>query len=41
MRVAIRKLNDQKVDSYVLDLRGNPGGLLNASIEIARMWLSR
>ena len=39
MRVAIRKLNDQKVDSYVLDLRGNPGGLLNASIEIARMWL--
>jgi len=39
MRVAIRTLKDQKVDAYVLDLRGNPGGLLNASIEIARMWL--
>jgi carboxyl-terminal processing protease len=39
MRVAIRTLKAQKVDSYVLDLRGNPGGLLNASIEIARMWL--
>ncbi|MDB9307732.1 S41 family peptidase [Aphanizomenon sp. CS-733/32] len=39
MQVAIRTLKAQKVDSYVLDLRGNPGGLLNASIEIARMWL--
>jgi carboxyl-terminal processing protease len=39
MERAIRKLNGQKVDSYVLDLRGNPGGLLQASIEIARMWL--
>jgi carboxyl-terminal processing protease len=39
MRQAIRKLNSQKADSYVLDLRGNPGGLLQASIEIARMWL--
>jgi carboxyl-terminal processing protease len=39
MRRAIRNLNNEKVDSYVLDLRGNPGGLLQASIEIARMWL--
>ncbi|WP_353932531.1 carboxyl-terminal processing protease CtpB [Okeanomitos corallinicola TIOX110] len=39
MQRAIRELNRQKVDSYVLDLRGNPGGLLQASIEIARMWL--
>lgn len=38
MQRAIRNLNNQKVDSYVLDLRGNPGGLLQASIEIARMW---
>jgi len=38
MRRAIRELSSQKVDSYVLDLRGNPGGLLDASIEIARMW---
>jgi carboxyl-terminal processing protease len=39
MRTAIRRGKSDKVDSYVLDLRGNPGGLLNASIEIARMWL--
>jgi carboxyl-terminal processing protease len=39
MRRAIHNLNNEKVDSYVLDLRGNPGGLLQASIEIARMWL--
>jgi carboxyl-terminal processing protease len=39
MRQAIRDLNRQGVDSFVLDLRGNPGGLLYASIDIARMWL--
>lgn len=39
MQKAIQKLNEQQVDAYVLDLRGNPGGLLHASIEIARMWL--
>lgn len=39
MQRAIRDLDRQQVDAYVLDLRGNPGGLLNSSIEIARMWL--
>jgi carboxyl-terminal processing protease len=39
MRKAIRDLNSKGADSYVLDLRGNPGGLLQASIEIARMWM--
>ncbi|AUT00160.1 peptidase S41 [Nostoc sp. CENA543] len=39
MQRAIRDLNGKKVDAFVLDLRGNPGGLLQASIEIARMWL--
>ncbi|MBD2437081.1 carboxyl-terminal processing protease CtpB [Nostoc sp. FACHB-110] len=39
MRRAIRDLSNQKVDAFVLDLRGNPGGLLQASIEIARMWM--
>jgi carboxyl-terminal processing protease len=39
MRRAIRDLNSKQVNAYVLDLRGNPGGLLQASIEIARMWL--
>ena len=39
MQKAIKNLDQQKVDGYVLDLRGNPGGLLNASVEIARMWI--
>ncbi len=39
MQRAIRDLNTKNVDGYVLDLRGNPGGLLQASIEIARMWM--
>ncbi|PMB51943.1 peptidase S41 [Fischerella thermalis CCMEE 5201] len=39
MRRAIRDLNGKQVDGFVLDLRGNPGGLLQASIEIARMWI--
>ncbi|HEY9836756.1 MAG TPA: carboxyl-terminal processing protease CtpB [Vampirovibrionales bacterium] len=39
MRHAIEELSDRGVDAYVLDLRGNPGGLLYASIDIARMWL--
>ena len=40
MREAARSLEDQDVDGYVLDLRGNPGGLLEASIDIARQWLN-
>ncbi|WP_315789029.1 carboxyl-terminal processing protease CtpB [Fischerella sp. JS2] len=40
MRRAIRDLNSKQVDGFVLDLRGNPGGLLQASIEIARMWMN-
>ncbi|PIG95392.1 carboxyl-terminal processing protease CtpB [Gloeocapsopsis sp. IPPAS B-1203] len=39
MQRAIYDLNRQQVNGYVLDLRGNPGGLLQSSIEIARMWL--
>lgn len=41
MRQAIKSLNKEKVDSFVLDLRGNPGGLLQASIEISRMWMDQ
>ena len=41
MKTAIKDLEAQKVDGFVLDLRGNPGGLLNASIEIAEMWLNK
>jgi carboxyl-terminal processing protease len=39
MRRAISDLNGKQVDGFVLDMRGNPGGLLQSSIEIARMWL--
>jgi carboxyl-terminal processing protease len=39
MRDAIKDLEEQDVDGYVLDLRSNPGGLLYSSIEIARMWM--
>lgn len=39
MRTAIQDLEKQGVAGYVLDLRSNPGGLLYASIDIARMWL--
>lgn len=39
MREAIQDLEKQNVAGYILDLRANPGGLLFASIEIARMWL--
>lgn len=38
---AIQDLDKQQVNAYILDLRGNPGGLLNASIDIARMWLQK
>ena len=39
MRSAIRELEAKGVQGYVLDLRSNPGGLLMASVEIARQWL--
>jgi carboxyl-terminal processing protease len=40
MKAAIEALEKQNVKGYVLDLRSNPGGLLQASRDIARMWLS-
>ncbi|CEJ43250.1 carboxyl-terminal processing protease CtpC [Umezakia ovalisporum] len=39
MQGAIKDLEKQRVSGYILDLRGNPGGLLYSSVEIARMWL--
>ena len=36
---AINRLEKQDAQAYVLDLRNNPGGLLQAGIEIARLWL--
>jgi carboxyl-terminal processing protease len=39
MEVAIVSMEDKKVVGYILDLRSNPGGLLYASIDIARMFI--
>ncbi len=36
---AVTRLEEQGADAYILDLRNNPGGLLQAGIEIARLWL--
>ncbi len=41
MERAIEDLDNQNPDGYVLDLRGNPGGLLRISIDIARMWMDK
>jgi carboxyl-terminal processing protease len=40
MKSAIENLEAKGVSGYVLDLRSNPGGLLYASIDIARMWIN-
>lgn len=40
MKAAIQDLLSKNVNGFVLDLRGNPGGLLQASVEISRMWLN-
>lgn len=39
METAITTLAEQNVQSYILDLRHNPGGLLEAGIDITRQWL--
>lgn len=39
MRKAIQRLEQQGAEEYILDLRNNPGGLLQAGLEIAQLWL--
>lgn len=41
MQSAIKNLETKKVAGYILDLRGNPGGLLFSSVDIARMWIDK
>jgi carboxyl-terminal processing protease len=36
---AINSLEKKGAAAYILDLRNNPGGLLQAGVEIARLWL--
>ncbi len=38
---AISSLENLGADAYILDLRNNPGGLLQSGIEIARLWLDK
>ena len=40
MQAAIASAEAKSVAGYILDLRGNPGGLLRAGIEIAQMWIN-
>lgn len=41
MQTAIKNLETKRVAGYILDLRGNPGGLLFSSVDIARMWINK
>lgn len=41
MRQAIAALETQQVKGYILDLRADPGGRLDASLAIAKMWLKQ
>jgi len=41
LREALDKLKDQGMRQLVLDLRGNPGGLLNQAIDVASEFLPR
>ena len=38
---AINRLEKAGATAYILDLRNNPGGLLQAGVEVARLWLER
>ncbi|MBW4574972.1 MAG: PDZ domain-containing protein [Aphanothece sp. CMT-3BRIN-NPC111] len=38
---AVERLEQQGAQAYILDLRNNPGGLLQSGIEIARLWLDK
>jgi carboxyl-terminal processing protease len=40
LEAALWSLVDQKMQSLVLDLRGNPGGLLTASVEVADKFIA-
>jgi carboxyl-terminal processing protease len=38
---AIKKLNDDKMTSLILDLRNNPGGLLSTAVEVTEQFLEQ
>lgn len=40
LSAALSKLSEAKVDSMVLDLRNNPGGLLNSAVDVTSQFLA-
>ncbi|MBI5846475.1 MAG: S41 family peptidase [Nitrospirae bacterium] len=41
LAAAMKKLEEEKITSLVLDLRNDPGGLLNSSIDVASQFLGK
>ena len=42
MKAAIRKLQDeQEINAFILDLRGNPGGLLEAAVDVVNIFVEK
>jgi carboxyl-terminal processing protease len=41
VRKAFTGLKEKGATSIIIDLRGNPGGLLNESVEIANIWIKK
>jgi carboxyl-terminal processing protease len=41
LETAIRKLKDQGMEAFILDLRGNPGGLLDQAVDVCSKFLPR
>ena len=41
LKTEIQKLLDQNMEALILDLRGNPGGLLTAAAEVAELFLPK
>ncbi|XP_060206540.1 carboxyl-terminal-processing peptidase 3, chloroplastic [Lycium barbarum] len=39
MENTIEEMENQGVQSYILDLRNNPGGLVTAGLDVAQIWL--
>ncbi|KAJ6825883.1 carboxyl-terminal-processing protease [Iris pallida] len=39
MESTIQEMENQGVQSYILDLRNNPGGLVKAGLDVAQIWL--
>ena len=41
MKDALKDLETKKVSGYILDLRSNPGGLLESSIDVSRQFINK